>query len=47
MEIKVYFVFRYAEVIEACQLQPDLDALPQGDQTVVGERVRVCVCVCI
>ncbi|GAA6075908.1 ATP-binding cassette sub-family C member 8, partial [Tachysurus ichikawai] len=29
---------RYAEVIEACQLQPDLDALPQGDQTVVGER---------
>ncbi|KAK3570858.1 hypothetical protein QTP86_029193, partial [Hemibagrus guttatus] len=29
---------RYAEVIEACQLQSDLDALPQGDQTVVGER---------
>ncbi|XP_058243562.1 ATP-binding cassette sub-family C member 8 [Hemibagrus wyckioides] len=32
---------RYAEVIEACQLQPDLDALPQGDQTVVGERVSL------
>ncbi|XP_046719910.1 ATP-binding cassette sub-family C member 8 isoform X2 [Silurus meridionalis] len=29
---------RYAEVIEACQLQPDIDTLPQGDQTVVGER---------
>ncbi|XP_017558268.2 ATP-binding cassette sub-family C member 8 isoform X2 [Pygocentrus nattereri] len=30
---------RYKEVIEACQLQPDIDTLPQGDQTVVGERV--------
>uniref|UniRef100_A0A3B4DI71 ATP-binding cassette, sub-family C (CFTR/MRP), member 8b n=1 Tax=Pygocentrus nattereri TaxID=42514 RepID=A0A3B4DI71_PYGNA len=29
---------RYKEVIEACQLQPDIDTLPQGDQTVVGER---------
>ncbi|MCJ8733573.1 hypothetical protein PDJAM_G00225100 [Pangasius djambal] len=32
---------RYAEVIEACQLQPDIDTLPQGDQTVVGERVSL------
>lgn len=39
--------FRYADVIEACQLQPDLDTLPQGDQTVVGESVSVCVCECI
>lgn len=31
-------------MIEACQLQPDLDTLPQGDQTVVGERVSDCVC---
>lgn len=31
-------------MIEACQLQPDIDTLPQGDQTVVGERVHVCVC---
>ncbi|XP_076853428.1 ATP-binding cassette sub-family C member 8 [Brachyhypopomus gauderio] len=29
---------RYKDVIEACQLQPDIDTLPQGDQTVVGER---------
>uniref|UniRef100_A0A3B1INS5 ATP binding cassette subfamily C member 8 n=1 Tax=Astyanax mexicanus TaxID=7994 RepID=A0A3B1INS5_ASTMX len=29
---------RYKEVIEVCQLQPDIDTLPQGDQTVVGER---------
>uniref|UniRef100_A0A8B9LR73 ATP-binding cassette, sub-family C (CFTR/MRP), member 8b n=1 Tax=Astyanax mexicanus TaxID=7994 RepID=A0A8B9LR73_ASTMX len=28
----------YKEVIEVCQLQPDIDTLPQGDQTVVGER---------
>lgn len=34
-------------MIEACQLQPDLDTLPQGDQTIVGERVSVCVCVYI
>ncbi|TRY89266.1 hypothetical protein DNTS_031839 [Danionella cerebrum] len=29
---------RYKEVIEVCQLQPDIDNLPQGDQTVIGER---------
>uniref|UniRef100_A0A8C1GJR8 ATP-binding cassette, sub-family C (CFTR/MRP), member 8b n=1 Tax=Cyprinus carpio TaxID=7962 RepID=A0A8C1GJR8_CYPCA len=29
---------RYKEVIEVCQLQPDIDTLPQGDQTVIGER---------
>ncbi|KAM9480711.1 ATP-binding cassette sub-family C member 8 [Clarias gariepinus] len=29
---------RYAEVIEICQLQTDIDTLPQGDQTVVGDR---------
>ncbi|KAI7789255.1 ATP-binding cassette sub-family C member 8-like, partial [Triplophysa rosa] len=28
----------YKEVIEVCQLQPDIDTLPQGDQTVIGER---------
>uniref|UniRef100_A0A8B9LMH7 ATP-binding cassette, sub-family C (CFTR/MRP), member 8b n=1 Tax=Astyanax mexicanus TaxID=7994 RepID=A0A8B9LMH7_ASTMX len=32
------FFSRYKEVIEVCQLQPDIDTLPQGDQTVVGER---------
>ncbi|XP_041853329.1 ATP-binding cassette sub-family C member 8 isoform X2 [Melanotaenia boesemani] len=29
---------RYKAVIEACSLQPDIDILPQGDQTEVGER---------
>ena len=28
----------YKEVIEACALQPDLDMLPQGDLTEIGER---------
>ncbi|KAI9834847.1 MAG: hypothetical protein M1819_002755 [Sarea resinae] len=28
----------YAKVIEACALQPDLDMLPNGDQTEIGER---------
>ncbi|XP_071261578.1 ATP-binding cassette sub-family C member 8-like isoform X2 [Salvelinus alpinus] len=29
---------RYHAVIEACSLQPDIDILPQGDQTEIGER---------
>lgn len=29
---------RYAEVINACALKSDLDALPAGDATAVGER---------
>jgi len=28
----------YQQVIEACALQPDLDMLPQGDATEIGER---------
>ena len=30
---------RYKAVIEACSLQPDIDLLPFGDQTEIGERV--------
>ncbi|XP_061077609.1 ATP-binding cassette sub-family C member 8 isoform X1 [Conger conger] len=29
---------RYKTVIDACSLQPDIDILPQGDQTEIGER---------
>nr|XP_043892068.1 ATP-binding cassette sub-family C member 8 isoform X1 [Solea senegalensis] len=29
---------RYKAVIEACSLQADIDILPQGDQTEIGER---------
>uniref|UniRef100_A0A672QR18 ATP-binding cassette sub-family C member 8-like n=1 Tax=Sinocyclocheilus grahami TaxID=75366 RepID=A0A672QR18_SINGR len=29
---------RYRAVIEACSLQPDIEILPQGDQTEIGER---------
>ncbi|XP_063053419.1 ATP-binding cassette sub-family C member 8 [Engraulis encrasicolus] len=29
---------RYQTVIDACSLQPDIDILPQGDQTEIGER---------
>ncbi|XP_072128555.1 ATP-binding cassette sub-family C member 8 isoform X2 [Mobula birostris] len=29
---------RYRAVIDACSLQPDIDILPQGDQTQIGER---------
>lgn len=31
--------FRYKAVIDACSLQPDIDLLPFGDQTEIGERV--------
>jgi len=30
---------RYRAVIEACSLQPDLDILPAGDMTEIGENV--------
>ena len=29
---------RYSRVIEACALQPDLDLLPAGDSTEIGEK---------
>ncbi|XP_047452289.1 ATP-binding cassette sub-family C member 8 isoform X2 [Mugil cephalus] len=29
---------RYKAVVDACSLQPDIDILPQGDQTEIGER---------
>lgn len=28
----------YARVLDACALRRDLDALPSGDQTEIGER---------
>ncbi|MED6285822.1 ATP-binding cassette, sub-C (CFTR MRP), member 9, partial [Characodon lateralis] len=31
-------LFRYKAVIDACSLQPDIDLLPFGDQTEIGER---------
>lgn len=35
-----FFCFcRYKAVIDACSLQPDIDILPHGDQTQIGERV--------
>lgn len=29
----------YQHVVEACALQPDLDILPAGDDTEIGEKV--------
>lgn len=46
--LSVSVLSRYKAVIEACSLQPDIDILPQGDQTEIGERVsdphRHCFC---
>lgn len=39
--VSSFVVSRYKAVIEACSLQPDIDILPQGDQTEIGERVSV------
>lgn len=32
---------RYDEVLEACALKPDLDILPDGDLTEIGEKVLI------
>lgn len=32
---------RYNKVVKACALQPDLDMLPGGDMTEIGEKVSL------
>jgi len=32
---------KYDAVLEACALLPDFEILPAGDQTEIGEKVRV------
>lgn len=34
---------KYQTVLEACALQQDLEVLPGGDQTEIGEKVRLSV----
>ena len=34
----------YDHVVQACELQSDLDMLPAGDATEIGERVRMFCC---
>ena len=36
---KAHNVVLYERVIESCALKPDLDILPGGDQTEIGEKV--------
>ena len=31
---------RYQRIVDACALLPDLDILPDGDLTEIGEKVR-------
>lgn len=38
---------RYKAVIDTCSLQPDIDLLPFGDQTEIGERVRQDCALCL
>lgn len=33
---------RYQSVLEACALKPDLEMLPGGDMTEIGEKVDTC-----
>lgn len=37
---KAYDKQHYEEVLEACALKADLEILPGGDQTEIGEKVR-------
>ena len=43
---KVKVDVNYEAVIEACALTEDLKVLPSGDQTEIGERVRVNCDIC-
>ena len=36
---KPHNMILYERVIESCALKPDLDILPGGDQTEIGEKV--------
>ena len=33
-------MFRYRAVVEACALKPDIEILPAGDDTEIGEKVK-------
>lgn len=33
----------YHHVVEACALQPDLEVLPAGEETEIGEKVSVTI----
>ena len=32
---------RYQEIIDGCALRPDLDILPGGDETEIGEKLSL------
>ena len=32
---------RYNQVVDVCALRPDLEMLPGGDETEIGEKVRL------
>ena len=48
---RAYDSTRYKQVIDSCALKPDLEILPAGDSTEIGERVwntflsSICICI--
>jgi ATP-binding cassette subfamily C (CFTR/MRP) protein 1 len=38
---KPYEPVRYEKILEACDLLPDLQILPAGDKTEIGEKVHI------
>lgn len=38
---KLYDDVRYNQVLDACALRPDLEILPAGDLTEIGEKVYI------
>lgn len=39
MKAVCFVLYRYSAVLEACALNPDLEVLPAGDDTEIGEKV--------
>ena len=37
---KPYNEVRYSQILSACALEPDLEILPGGDMTEIGEKVE-------
>ena len=37
---------RYQETLHVCALEQDLEVLPGGDETEIGEKVLACVSMC-
>jgi len=42
---KPHNMLMYGRIIDSCALGPDLEILPGGDQTEIGEKVKYLMCI--